>query len=78
MAPCGALGAGRNHWYQLALPNDRVIAPMYSPELKVVVTKTIITFDQEYDFGSASTNGGQLFVSLPHSLDTALADSLVP
>ena len=75
----GIGGADGNHWYQLGLPNDRVIAPLYSPELKVSETEDlIITFDQEYDFGSASTNGGQLFVSLPHSLDTALADSLVP
>ncbi|QIL82124.1 hypothetical protein G7047_20975 [Diaphorobacter sp. HDW4A] len=66
-------GDGGEHWYQLSVPNDRVISAMYTPELKIGTGEDLVlTFDQEYNFGDDATNGGQLLLSRPQSLDSAL------
>ncbi|MBF5002635.1 IPTL-CTERM sorting domain-containing protein [Diaphorobacter caeni] len=72
-SPWTVAGDGGEHWYQLAVPNARAISAMYTPELKVGAAEDLVlTFDQEYDFGDDATNGGQLLLSRPHSLDSAL------
>ncbi|QIL70481.1 hypothetical protein G7048_09025 [Diaphorobacter sp. HDW4B] len=72
-------GDGSEHWYQLAIPNERAMAGMYTPALQGSAAEDLVlTFDQEYDFGADATNGGQLMVSVESSVDRPLSQSIVP
>ncbi|QNP50293.1 IPTL-CTERM sorting domain-containing protein [Diaphorobacter aerolatus] len=67
------------HWYQVSVPDQTLLTTMYTPEIKASSdTDLILSFDQDYAFAADETNGGQLIVSLPHSLDVGVAAEIVP
>ena len=75
----GIGGEADEHWYQLAVSNGRDVVSMSTPELEVSRSEDlVITFDHEYDFGAATSNGGQLFVASAYVNESPLQQGVVP